>query len=176
MECKNCKAQLADNSAFCTVCGQPVNAEPAYSAQPNPQTMSNVQPSVEEEKSKDPGFLFGLISLVCGIFALILYIPSSFGPMCCSIGGFLGSCIGAIPAIIATVIAAAGIVFAVLANKKSNKAGFKNTLAKIGMIVSAVTAAIILIMAVIFTIYVIFAVVLMGGIAGLESLAVLFSM
>jgi hypothetical protein len=81
-----------------------------------------------EVPAADPGKLLNLISLICGAVGLV------FSALCTCLGGCLG---GFIPALVGV----AAIVTGVLGMKKSKAAGFKNTKALVGVILSGVGLA-----------------------------------
>jgi hypothetical protein len=121
MICNNCGCEV--NGEYCNNCGARVD----YNAE------LNVDNSVNAEivtPAKDPGKGLGIASLVLGIVAI------AFGTIC----SCLAACLGGFLPLVCGIV---GIVLGVLANKKSKQAGFNNKLAKIGMILSIVACALI---------------------------------
>jgi len=114
MLCKNCGNEIADGNLFCNNCGAAVeaaSAEEVVAAQP--EVVAEAVPEV----TTDPGKTMGIISLICGIASLVL--------PCIPCLGYLSF----VPIVL-------GIVFGFIGMKKSKAAGFKNTLALVGIILS----------------------------------------
>lgn len=148
MKCTFCGAELNDDAMFCTECGRAIEAAPAEPA----------EAFVKAEK--DPGKILGIIALILGIVAIALPIIALPTFCCCSIYVIL------IAEVISFVCAVVGIILGVLGSKKSAAAGYKNMLAKIGMILSIVSAALValaLVLVVIFLVIYILIVVLAAG-------------
>ena len=101
------------------VAAEPVVAEPAAPAAP-----------VAPNATVDPGKNGGLISMILGIVGLAL------GSIC----SCLLACLGGI---LPLACAITGLVLGIQAKKKSAEAGFKNTQAQIGMILSIVAIVVI---------------------------------
>ncbi len=122
MFCSACGAEIQDGIEVCSACGKSlVDGE-----------VEAVETSVTQVPAVDPGKTFGLVSLICGIVALAL------GTICSCLAACLG---GAIPFVVAVV----GIVFGILGQKKSAEVGLKNKFATIGMILSIVAVAVIIV-------------------------------
>lgn len=137
MFCTNCGAQNADNATFCANCGAALNANTQQQqAQPtsyddtcvlnetpaqqpyNNQAYSQPEyiPTVEAAPTSDPGKVFGIISLICGILGLL--------NACCYGTGL--------------IYAIAGLILGNIGGKKSTEAGFENKLAKTGKTLSII--------------------------------------
>lgn len=138
MVCKSCGAAIADDALFCTSCGAAVAEETAVETVPAGDasveaTVETTNYTVEDAAEPvDPGKTFGLISMICGIVALVL--------------GALGSCVcacfgGSLP----FIAGVAGIVFGILGMNKSKAAGIENKQAKLGLILSIAGLAVIII-------------------------------
>ena len=122
MKCTFCGAELNDDVMFCTECGRAVEAAPA-------------EPTEAFVKAdKDPGKVLGIIAMILGIVAVVLPILCS--PCCCC--GY-GTIVFVAAELVAFICAVAGLILAVLASKKSKAAGYKNGLAKLGLILSIVS-------------------------------------
>ncbi len=172
MICPNCGTQNAETAKFCKGCGSALQAAPVaettYTEQPMQNEMPAEQPTymeqpmpnaapvitneppvynavVTEQPTKDPGKVFGIIALVVGILSLPL---SSVCVCTCS-------CFG--PSI-GLVLAIVGAILGFIGKKKSKEAGFKNTLALVGMILSIASIVIGLL-----TIVIIFVVPMLMG-------------
>ena len=148
MKCTFCGAELNDDAMFCTECGRAIEAAPAEPA----------EAFVKAEK--DPGKILGIIALILGIVAIALPIIAIPTFCCC------GWILILVAEVISFVCAIAGIILGVLGSKKSAAAGYKNILAKIGMILSIVSAALValaLVLVVIFLVIYILIVVLAAG-------------
>ena len=108
MYCNKCGNNVADGLAYCDVCGAELNAD------------SYADEVLDVSPATDPGKTLGIVALILGIVALL----TSF------------VCTGLCTFFIPLGCAIAGIIVAVIGMKKSKQAGFKNTLALIGMILS----------------------------------------
>ena len=111
MNCSFCGAELENGSSFCGVCGS---------------CISELEPSANfGPKPKKSGFSLGIISMILGILAWILFFPCS----CCAYTSIFTSSLSTISAISSLIIAIIGI-------KKASSAGWKNKLAIVGLILS----------------------------------------
>lgn len=120
---------------FCDKCGSILNENgtcPVCGAEAQETTVLEETPVVETtvEPAKDPGKVLGIVSLILGIVSLVV------GALCSCITTGCGAPIFVIVSIV-------GIVLGALGMKKSKAAGFKNTLAMIGLIISIVATVII---------------------------------
>lgn len=141
MFCIHCGAQISDNAAFCENCGAAVSAtseesvqsvEQPVCAQPN-NTADTQQPvSASVVTVEDPGKQMGLISMILGIIGLAL------GSIC----SCLFACLGGFLPLAAAIV---GVVLGVKAKAKSAEAGFANKQAQVGVILSIVAIALIVI-------------------------------
>ena len=111
MICPNCGVEIPDNSSFCTACGANFS---------NP-TAPNTYINAPVPAPTDPGKTLGIVSLILGILSL---------PACC--------CCGFFSYFIVPITSLAGIICGFMGHSKSKAAGFSNTLATVGMIVSIV--------------------------------------
>ena len=118
MICKNCGAEL--NGEYCNNCG----------ARADVVLEQNINEAPVEQNTTDPGRALGIASLVLGIIALV------FGTIC----SCLAACLGGFLPLVCGIV---GIVLGVIGSKKSKAAGFKNVFAMIGMILSIVASALI---------------------------------
>lgn len=112
--CKNCGAEVPTED-ICPKCGTLVEGE-----------VEVVQEVVEQIPVKDPGKVLGIVSLILGIVSIV--------GNCCT-------CIPVISWIVAfalPIFAIVGLILGIVGMKKSKKAGFKNTFAIIGLIISIV--------------------------------------
>ena len=125
MICKNCGAHLADNTVFCTNCGNAVEGVSSYE-----ETVVTAQPVMT-----DPGKTLGMVSMILGIASLVF------------------SWVAAIP----------GLILANMATKKSEEAGFTNTMAKVGKITSIVGLILTVLYIVFLVLYYIFLFIVMMG-------------
>ena len=172
MYCKNCGNVIPDGVAFCGSCGAAAPAAPAapvtpaepyappaggytppvnpgYTPPVNPGNVppaggytppvnpGNVPPAggytgAVQGQVEDPGQKLGTISLILGIVGLAV------GSIC----SCLFACLGGILPLAAAIV---GIVLGKQAQDKSAAAGFENKRAKIGMILSIVATAIIVV-------------------------------
>lgn len=165
MYCKNCGNVIPDGVAFCTSCGaaatpaapvtdvppvvqqDPPAAPYAPPAQPYAPPAGGYVPPVPPvnpipdpgyagaaipAQVEDPGKKLGTISLILGIVGLAV------GSIC----SCLFACLGGILPLAAAIV---GIVLGKQAQDKSKAAGFENKNGKIGMILSIVAVAIIVV-------------------------------
>lgn len=144
MVCPFCQTELSAGDKVCPTCGAPVTEAPA------------VQPKVEitydesPVEAVDPGKKSGTVAMVLGIVAAVIAVMGC----CCAYISFL-------PLPIAIV----GAIMSLVAMSKSKKAGFKNTNALVGLILSLVSLLLTLAM----LIYIII-VIALYGFAGLSSM------
>lgn len=128
MICRNCGNELAPGANVCPNCGTPVatQAQEQTTAQAPEQTTAQAQPTYyPTTNAPTPGKVQGIIALVAGILSVLL--------SCC------------IP-YVSLPLAVVGIILGILGNKQAKAAGEKNTLAFVGIIISAVAIAISVIM------------------------------
>ena len=128
MNCSFCGAELENGSSFCGVCGNST-----YSV--------GYTPVAVVEKKKNPGFVFGLISLICGIVAVLSVLAGL--PYCCCVYVAVPVMIGG--GILGTILAIVSIVLAIIGLKKSKAGGFKNAMAIVGIILSVLAMVFIVI-------------------------------
>ena len=117
MKCTNCGAESIADEKFCYVCGAEL-----------PQEAVVAEGVVE---TKDPGKVFGLISMILGIVGLALSV------ICCTYGAYLASPMGI-----------AAIVLGVIGNTKSRSAGFENKQGKLGLILGVVAIVVGVVMSI----------------------------
>lgn len=155
MNCKNCGVIIEDGAAFCPNCGAAIQAEapvyeqpaapvaepvaeptaPVYEQPVAPAYEQPVAPAYEQPVEapqlvmEDPGKKQGTTAMILGIIAAALTLVCG-----CSCG-----CLGLFIPIVLGVI---GLIFGIKANKASKAAGFKNTQALVGIILSALTLGI----------------------------------
>ena len=141
MFCTNCGAKISDNAAFCESCGtavatagqEPVQPVEQPAEQPVIDTVEVQQPeSAPVVTVEDPGKQMGLISMILGIVGLAL------GSIC----SCLFACLGGFLPLAAAIV---GVVLGVKAKAKSAEAGFANKQAQVGVILSIVAIALIVI-------------------------------
>ena len=133
MICKNCGSNVAEGFTYCTNCGaqMPAAQQPAFdpyedtgvleTEAPAPAPAPHTAPAVETPKpaynaapqktAEDPGKGLGMAALILGIASIVMGSP------------------------VASVV---GIILGSKAKKKSTEAGYENSLAKIGVILSIV--------------------------------------
>lgn len=74
MICKNCGAEIADNTRFCQFCGSAIEAE-APAEEPivpaAPEAAAPVQPMYAEEPVKGPGLVWGLLGVIFADTAIL---------------------------------------------------------------------------------------------------------
>lgn len=145
MFCKNCGLENPDGASFCRVCGSALAVAPVIEASAEPVVETPVEPTVEtpvqpasapaaegetapKVTAVDPGKGMGVAALVLGIIGLVTGTVCACG--CACLGGI-------IPAIVCIV----GLVLGIMAMNKSKAAGFKNTKALVGVILSGVGLA-----------------------------------
>ena len=136
MKCTFCGAELNDDAVFCTECGRAVEiaSEPA-------------------KPEKNPGKVLGIISMILGILAPVVYCAS------CSLAS-----------IVAVPFALVSFILALIGKKKSKAAGYKNGMAKVGLILSLLTIILAIIVALILiALFVIFYVLPMLSGIGLSA-------
>ena len=156
MNCKNCGAFFADGEAFCPNCGCPVvNSQPnpnytqpgtnyqqtnqqpyqqpgaSYQQPTTPYVQYNYQPV--QSANTDPGYTLGIVSFILGIASLVTNIL-------------------VVPSIV-------GLILGIMASKKSKEAGFKNTYATVGTVLSSVSLGLV---ALIVVAYIAYFVVVLG--------------
>lgn len=130
MVCKNCGATLASRTVFCTHCGAKVEVETQQPYADAPVTEQIFETQIEQP-AVDPGKTKGTLALVFGIIAI------AGGAICSCLFACLG---GFVPLIFGIL----GIVFGIMGSNASKAAGFENKSAKIGMILSIVGIAVII--------------------------------
>lgn len=130
MICKNCGATNADTDAFCVSCGAAL--EEAAAQVVTEEVAAEVVSEETVENGKNPGKTLGIVSLVLGIASLLI------GSVCSCTCACLG---GSLP----LLMAIGGIVTGAIGLSKAKKAGEKNPLALVGMILSIVAIVIIII-------------------------------
>ncbi|MBE6685672.1 MAG: zinc-ribbon domain-containing protein [Ruminococcaceae bacterium] len=124
MFCKKCGAYNEDNATFCSGCGENLTKEDnLYTPEIIPETENSAPSSAD-----DPGNTFGLISMIIGIAGTVIEL----GCCCCGTYGLIGQGFCFLAGI-------AGFVLGFLGNKKSKEAGFKNSKALVGIILSIIT-------------------------------------
>ncbi len=138
MFCTKCGSPLPEDG-ICKVCA--VNEEPVAEPVAEPVTELVEEPVAEpteeaapELPAVDPGKTLGIISMILGIVAVLLNTVCSCIPL-----------IGCFTTTIAIIAAIAGAVLGFIAMSKSKAAGFKNTLALVGVILSIASVALCLI-------------------------------
>ena len=118
MFCKNCGNEV-EKDAFCSICGAPLEDE-------------SVSEVMDYTPTTNPGKGMGIAALILGIIGVVI------GGTCSCI---FATCGGGLPLIGAVV----GIVLGVIGLSQSKKAGYSNTPALIGLILSIVAIVVILI-------------------------------
>ena len=155
--CKNCGAEA--NGAFCTSCGAPIDQPAADEViqPPIAEQPADEVPVVEPELPpvKDPGKVFGIISLILGILGLVVSVT------CCCIAPYVGGPL-------AGIFAIAAIILGVIGGKKSAEAGCKNGMAKIGKILGILILVLIVLAVVAVIVFYVLYAVLGISIAGME--------
>ncbi len=150
MKCKYCEAELSADIKVCPVCGADVTEEvlEVASATEEAQTDESVaiienvvEPTATVAQPecaapvKDPGKVFGIISLILGVAGFVLGI---IFPCACCTG--CAAVIGNIPFVLMSV---AAIALGIIGNIRSKKVGIKNTKATVGLIFGIVGVAFI---------------------------------
>lgn len=122
MICKNCKATIPDDSAFCMACGSKVSPSTApaelnestdtpHDAVVNIDEIAEVSHEQDEQPKRASAFSFKAIALILAAVALLCIICLTFG----------GRIIGGLTAIVLTPVSAIGLIVQVV-RKKSKKA------------------------------------------------------
>ena len=137
MFCEKCGNQL-NEEGICTACT--ANTEPAAETEeieaPAVEAIEEipvaepVDAEAPELPTVDPGKTFGIISMVLGIVAILLNTVCSCIPL-----------LGCFTAVVALIAAIVGVILGFVAMNKSKAAGFKNTFALVGMILSIASVA-----------------------------------
>lgn len=138
MFCKKCGFDVTDGE-FCPNCGTAVEKEEAQveAVEETVETTVDInETTVEEIAATDPGKTMGLIALILGIATAVM----GLGCTCTC-----GLCGGSLPLILGIV----GIVLSIIGMNSSKKAGFKNSKATIGLILSIVGLVCIVIVTII---------------------------
>ena len=148
MVCPFCQAELSVGDKVCPMCGAPVNEAPVK--KPEIDMSMDYEPIVE---TVDPGKKLGVAGMAMGIVSLVAGLFS-----CCCCGGIYGIAIFFVTSIIS-------LILSIVASKKSKEAGFVNKNATVGIIVSAITAGVLLIGVVIYIIYIV-----LYGVAGMAGM------
>ena len=131
MFCSNCGTQNGADAAFCVGCGTKLTAQQSVPVQQQyyqPPLQPMYQPYYYQPPAPVPGKGMGVAALVLGIIGLVTGTVCACG--CACLGGI-------IPAIVCIV----GLVLGIMAMNKSKAAGFKNTKALVGVILSGVGLA-----------------------------------
>ena len=139
MFCTKCGSPLPEDG-ICRVCAvseEPI-AEPVAEPVAEPiepaaiEEIPNAEPAeaTPELPAVDPGKTLGIISMILGIVAVLLNSVCSCIPL-----------LGCVTTVIAIIAAIAGAVLGFIAMSKSKAAGFKNTLALVGVILSIASVA-----------------------------------
>lgn len=180
MYCSNCGAQNEENVRFCATCGANLEAadkeqtvaapventvsEPVYEdyAEPAYDNYDYAEEAYEEAPVKDPGKGLAITGLILGIVSVALPILNCLCG-CVPIISYIVMFIAGL----APFTAVAGIICSAIAMSKSKKAGCKNSMAVIGLILSIVAVVI----AIISTIIGIISIVLYGGASILGALS-----
>lgn len=123
MVCKNCGMENAEDFAFCAGCGATLDeVEAAPEETTVPEYTYEAEAFEDTTPASDPGKVFGIIALICGIVAVL--VP--FGCFC--------MCGGCFSPLLGILCGGAAIVLGVIGMNKSKAAGYKNTLGVVGMI------------------------------------------
>ena len=133
MYCKNCGAEIADGSTFCTQCGAPVQqAQPQAQPQPQPQPQPvyTAEPAVQAPEGK-PRLILGILSLALNSIPYVGWIGGLICAILCAkkvkaylaaggqltgaakVGKILGT-VGLIVSIVCAVIYAIAIIVAII--------------------------------------------------------------
>jgi hypothetical protein len=131
MYCKNCGAEIADGSTFCTQCGAPVQQEqPQAQPQPQPQPVYTAEPAVQAPEGK-PILILGILSIALNSIPYVGWIGGLICAIICAnkvkaylaaggqltgvakVGKILGT-VGLIISIVCAVIYAIAIVVAII--------------------------------------------------------------
>ena len=179
MYCSNCGAQNEENARFCATCGANLEAadqekavttpventvsEPVYEeyAEPAYDNYDYAEEAYEEAPVKDPGKGLAITGLILGIVSVALPLLNCLCG-CVPIISYIVMFIAGL----APFTAVAGIICSAIAMSKSKKAGCKNSMAVIGLILSIVAVVI----AIISIIIGIISIVLYGGASILGAL------
>ncbi len=128
MKCPVCGVEVEEGVKFCPTCGAEMEAQT-----PVENTASMDGELIDAAPAKDSGKIFGIVAMILGIAALAI--------------GFVLSCSCAcLGSILPMLMAIAGIVLGVVGMNMSKKAGFKNNMALVGIILSAVAIVIMIVM------------------------------
>ena len=152
MRCKFCGSELPEDTTICPDCGMNLVSE-SLSEQ-------KIETIHDDDSGKDPGKVLGLIAMILGIVAAGLALISC-GCCCCTYTMLLGIITMGI-SVIAGIV---GFILGLIASSKSKAAGFKNTNATLGIILSIAAIAL-------FVVSIILAIVLFATGLGLGFFAV----
>ena len=150
MNCPYCNAEITAEEKICPVCGAPVNEE--VKQEPAAEVKTEAA-EAKDTKAVNPGKTLGIVGLILGIASILLWLTSC----CCYVS------IVTVP--LAFIVSLVGVILNASALKKSKKAGCKNVLALIGMILSAVILALAVISLVIGIVF-----IALYGFAGLMAI------
>lgn len=133
--CNKCGAQLADDAAFCPVCGTAKQAEqPQYAPAPAPVQQQYYQPQYAqrvESTPVSPVFFFGLFSAIAAFISLVAAIFGWVDPYMYYYGSFVNIGFGLIFLVSLAGLALGGI--------KPFKEQRINTVGKIMCLVCVIT-------------------------------------
>ena len=134
MICKVCGTEVDAGNA-CAVCGTMAEAAEMEVVE-TVETVETVECECEAAPAKNPGKVLGIVALILGILAILLSL------MCSCLGCFLGGslCVSLLnPSLLVGI---GGLICGIIGSKKSKAAGFKNTLALVGTILSGAAVGI----------------------------------
>ena len=136
MFCHHCGTELKPDTIFCHNCGIKVPGEVQQIVQPTEET---AQTQTQSTLSQNPGRGFGIASLVLGLISFSL--------------SFFCPCLGiAIVESIPLICGVIGIILGARGCHASKRAGFENTCAKVGLIVSVAGATVTILFCVFYSI------------------------
>lgn len=128
MKCTFCGSEVPAGQKVCPICGVEVEDTVASSA----SVENSQKPKAKADKSEPvPGKVLGLVGMIIAIASLVL--------------GFFGCCCCTWVVPVFTVISVVSLVLCIVAAAKAKKAGMKNVFAVVGIIVSAVSLAVMVI-------------------------------
>lgn len=161
MFCQNCGTENPEGSAFCKGCGSALKIAPVPAAEPVVEPVAatpvteipnDTQTNYTPVPTKDPGKGFGIAAMIMGILSLVT-------TGCCCM------CVAYFSPLIGLPFAILGLIFGIVARKKSKSAGLKNPMATAGIITSVVCLVICVILGILFLLYMLFGI----GVAIFES-------
>lgn len=152
MFCQNCGTENPEGSAFCKGCGSALKIAPVPAAEPIVEPVAatpvtevpnDTQTNYTPVPTKDPGKGFGITAMIMGIISLV-------ATSCCCM------CVAYLSPLIGLPFAILGLIFGIIARKKSKSVGLKNGMAMVGIITSVICLVICVVLGVLFLLCMVF--------------------